>query len=79
MTANITISQIYYNASLANFFMRTQAQNTFEELCERAVNLEALFDAIEDNYTDLDEFEETLYNDTTEEIIDYIGEEYFKF
>lgn len=78
MKAEITISQIYHNASLRNFFFRTQAEKTFEELCERTNDLRELFDVIEDLFDDLDDFEEMLYNDSIDEIIDYIGSEYFE-
>lgn len=43
MKVDIIISDIYDNASLRNFFFRTQAENTFEELCERANDLNELF------------------------------------
>lgn len=78
MKAEITISQIYHNASLRNFFFRTQAENTFDELCERANDLRELFDVIEDLFDDLDDFEEMMYDDSLDEIISYIGEEYFE-
>lgn len=78
MKANVSISQIYYNASLSDFFFRTQAETTFNELCNRAKDLDDLFDAIENTYDDLDDFEEVLYNDTTPEIIEYLGSYLFE-
>lgn len=78
MKANVSISQIYYNASLSDFFFRTQAETTFNELCNRAKDLNDLFNVIEDNFEDLDDFEEVLYNDTIPEIIEYLGSYLFE-
>ena len=78
MKAEISIMQVYDNASLRNFFFRTQAENTFDELCERANDLNELFSVIDEQFEDLDDFEEMLYNDSIDEIIGYIGEEYFE-
>lgn len=78
MKANVSISQIYYNASLSGFFFRTQAETTFNGLCNRAKDLNDLFDAIENTYDDLDDFEEVLYNNTTPEIIEYLGSYLFE-
>lgn len=76
MKANVTISNIYWNKGLANFFFRTQAYNTLEELLERSSMgsqsaLQALDEQTED--TDLDEIEEMFYSDSVEEIADYYG------
>lgn len=78
MKVDIIISEIYDNASLRNFFFRTQAENTFEELCELANDLNELFSVIDEQFEDLDDFEEMLYNDSIDEIIGYIGKEYFE-
>lgn len=76
MTANVTISNIYWNKGLANFLFRTQAYNTLEELVERSfmgsqLTLKALDDQTEG--ADLDEVEEMFYSDSVEEIADYYG------
>lgn len=70
MVANVTISNIYWNASLASFFFREQAMNTLEELVKRSSlggsdTLDILDDRTED--MDIDEVEETFYNDSVEE------------
>ena len=70
MNATVTISNIYWNASLAGFFFREQAMKTLEELVERSSlggndTLEILDDMTED--MDIDEVEETFYNDSVEE------------
>jgi hypothetical protein len=70
MKAEISISQVYYNASLLNFFFRTQAENTFNELFESVEEEnEDVFNAIEGYSDDLDEIEEMFYNDSIDEII----------
>lgn len=69
MTAEITVSNLYYNNSLMNFFFRNQAKETFEELIE-AVNEsnEVIFENIESCYDDLDEVEELFYNESIEDL-----------
>ena len=74
MKAKVTISNIYWNKGLANFFFRTQAYNTLEELIERSfmgseLTLQALDKQTED--TDLDEIEEIFYSASVEEIANY--------
>lgn len=76
MRTEVTISNIYWNKGLANFFFRTQAYNTLEELVERSfmgsqLTLEALDDQTEG--ADLDNVEEMFYSDSVEEIADYYG------
>lgn len=77
MNANITISQVYHNSSLMSFFFRSQAEETFNELCDKANDLYELFDRIEDLFNDLDEFEEFLYDESLDYIFEYIGKEFF--
>ena len=67
MKAEVTISNIYWNKGLSNFFFRDQAYNTLEELVSRSVmngqdTLDALDDATED--MDIDDVEETLYSES---------------
>ena len=76
MTTEVTISNIYWNKHLANFFFRSQAYDTLEELLERSsmggqFTLEALDDQTEG--ADLDNVEEMFYSDSVEEIADYYG------
>ena len=74
MKAELTIKQLYYNSSIMNFFFRTQAENTFNELIEKCEESnDEIFNAIE-NYSDyLDEVEEMFYNDSIEEIANELG------
>lgn len=74
MTANVTISNLYWNNSLADFFFRTQANYTLNELVERSfmgsqLTLKALDEQTED--ADLDDIEEMFYSDSVEEIANH--------
>lgn len=76
MTANVTISNLYYNNSLADFFFRTQAYYTLNELVERSfmgsqLTLKVLDEQTED--ADLDDIEEMFYSDSVEEIANHFG------
>lgn len=74
MKAELTIGQLYYNANIMNFFFRTQAKNTFNELVERCdESNDEIFNAIENYSDDLDTIEEMLYNDSVEEIATELG------
>ena len=74
MKAEISLKQLWFNSTIAQFFMRQQA---LEEL-ERLVKLvggdtdedqfDALSDAVEEAYADLNEFEEDLYEREAEAI-----------
>ena len=73
MKVNLTISQLYYNVSILNFFFRTQAQNDFNKLFESVNESEqTVFEAIENYSDDLDEIEELFYNDSIEEICEQL-------
>lgn len=69
MKAEVTISNIYWNNSLSDFFFRDQAYNTLEELIKRsAMNEQDTLDAL-DNATedmDIDDVEETFYSESVE-------------
>ena len=76
MTANVTISNLYWNNSLADFFFRTQANYTLNELVERSfmgsqLTLKILDEQTED--ADLDDIEEMFYSDSVEEIANHFG------
>ena len=72
MKAEVTMSQIWFNNSLSDFFFRDQAYNTLEELVTRSTmsgqdTLDALDDATEDmdiddvEYEDADLEEDVLF------------------
>lgn len=74
MKAEVTISQVYYNNSLLNFFFRTQAEETFNELFESVQEDNAkIFNAIENYSDDLDEIEELFYDESIEELCEIFG------
>ena len=74
MNAELTIKQLYYNSSIMNFFFRTQAENTFNELIEKCEESnDEIFNAIENYSDDLDDIEEMFYNDSIEEIVNELG------
>lgn len=82
MTADVSLSQLWFNPSLMNFFFRTQAQNTLEELVDRVNGRNdqnafyELEELIDQNYSDLDDFEEECYNSSVDEILEALGYEY---
>jgi len=76
MKAEVTISNIYWNKGLKNFFFRDQAYKTLEELVERSTmsgreTIDALEDATED--MDIDDVEETFYSESVEYCADEFG------
>lgn len=48
MTAEITFLQVWANPSVRKFFFTEQAENTLQELSERAEDFEGALDIIED-------------------------------
>lgn len=75
MKAEVTISNIYWNKGLSNFFFRDQAYETLEELINRSTmsgpdTLDALDEATDD--MDIDDVEETFYSESVE----YCAEEF---
>ena len=73
MKAEVTISNIYCNNSLSDFFFRDQAYNTLEELVKRSAmsgqdTLDALDNATED--MDIDDVEEIFYSESVEHCAD---------
>lgn len=75
MKAEVTISNIYWNKGLSNFFFREQALSTLEELVNRSTmsgqdTLDALDDATDD--MDIDYVEETFYSES----VDYCADEF---
>lgn len=80
MKTNVTLSQMYFNYRILDFFFRKQARRTFEEIIKRAGDTQAKFDeltdAIEGYYDSIDEFEEDCYNMTATEVLDNLEIEY---
>ena len=75
MKAEVTISNIYWNKSLSNFFFRDQAYETLEELVKRsAMNGQDTLDALDDATEDMsiDDVEEIFYSES----VDYCAEEF---
>lgn len=75
MNAEITFSQLYFNASLRGFFFREQAENTMDELIERASEsagkykteiVEAIDDWCEFDGIELEALEEDFYSESVE-------------
>lgn len=76
MKAEVTITNIYWNKGLSNFFFRDQAYRTLEDLVTRsamsgAATLAALDDFTED--MDIDDVEEMFYSYGTESIAENYG------
>jgi len=75
MTAEVTMSQIWFNKSLSDFFFREQAYKTLEKLVERSTQSgRETIDALEDatDGMDIDEVEEIFYSESVE----YCAEEF---
>lgn len=82
MKATITLQQLWFNATLLNFFFRKQARETLEELVKRVgadkseAEFKDLADRIEDEDTyggDLNLFEEDCYDETVEYLLGFLG------
>ena len=74
MKAELTIKQLYYNSSILDFFFRTQAENTFNELFESVEESQIeVFEAIENYSDDLDEVEELFYNESIPDLCEIFG------
>ena len=76
MVANVTISNIYWNKSLRNFFWRTQSMDTLEELMNRSTMSKEDILELLDKQTeteDIDDVEEDFYSLSVEELADNYG------
>jgi len=76
MKAEVTMSQIWSNKGLSNFFFRDQAYETLEELVTRSTmsgpdTLDALDEATDD--MDIDDVEEMFYSESVEYCSDEFG------
>lgn len=71
------MSQLWFNHSLLNFFFRSQAESTLNELMDRTIEGQGALDKIEDyaeeSGCNLDDIEEMFYNDTVEELAEEFG------
>ena len=72
MKAEITFNQLYWNPRILNYFFRTQAENTLNELLDRANDRQRAVEQIDEfaerNYDDLDDLEDLFYEDSVETI-----------
>ena len=74
MKAEISLKQLWFNSTIAQFFMRQQALKELERLVKLVGGdtdedqFDALSDAVEVAYADLNEFEEDLYEREAEAI-----------
>lgn len=82
MKADVTISQVYWNRGLMNFFFRNQAEATLNDLIARTDNPQGVLDQIDEfcetNDISLDDLEEMFYDSGTSDIIEEFSlESYF--
>lgn len=78
MEINITLSQIWNNASLRDYLMRSQAQTELEKLLDRVEDKEDALETLDTNIYDyyggdFDTFEEELYSGDYREIAEAAG------
>ena len=76
MKANITISNIYWNNGLRDFFFREQANNTLEEFINRSsLDGEHTLNALDDltDGMDIDGVEELFYEMSVDEVANELG------
>ena len=76
MVANVTISNIYWNNSLRNFFWRTQSMETLEELMSSStMDEDDILQLLEEQTEteDIDDVEEDFYSLSVEELAENYG------
>lgn len=77
MQAILTMSQIYWNKSLFDFFFRNQSEKEFYKVRDIYNdihdNTDDFLDLLEESYDDIDSLEEDFYSLTTEELCQKIG------
>ena len=79
MIAEVTISNIYWDKGLSNFFFRDQAYKTLEELVSRsAMSGQDTLDALDDatDGMDIDDVEEMFYSESVEYCAEEFGIEF---
>jgi len=76
MKADVYLSRIYWNRSLADFFFREQSYKTLEEFVNGS-SLEAshMLDLLDERteHSDIDDVEEMFYENSVEEIAEEFG------
>ena len=79
ISEKVTLSNIWRNGELRGFLFRDQATETLEELVsavggDRDPNLfSELEDRIEQNYDDVEDFEEDCYSEYVEYLLENLG------
>ena len=73
MTAELSMSQIYYNPSILNFFFRKQAVETLEEVLNAFPSVGEGLDALETTFEDVDDMEEVLYSEDLPDILEMLA------
>ena len=76
MKANVTIENIWFNASLRGFFFRDQSFNTLEALVNKSgLSAQETLEHLDSYYNDydLDDFEEMCYSESVQYIADDCG------
>ena len=77
MNAEIYTSNLYWNESLSNFFLGSQATEQLTELAKISNNSEEMFNRLDDIFSDVDDLSNTLAYENEETIIDLIGKDLF--
>ena len=81
MTAEVTLSNLWWNKGLAGFYFRVQAYDTLEDLVNRIGGQEdqnAFYDLeerIDEVYSSVDDFEEDCYSCSVEDLLETLGYE----
>jgi hypothetical protein len=74
MRVELTMSEVYNDSYLLNYFFRNQAKETFKELFESVEeSASEVFNAIENWNNDLDEIEELFYAESIEYLCEIFG------
>ena len=79
MTAEVTLSNLWWNKGIAGFFFREQAMNTLEELVTAVGGRSSqdAFDDLEERiemiYPDVDSFEEDCYSESLDYLMENLG------
>lgn len=75
MVVDITMSQLWWNKSLMNYFFRKQSENTLNEVMEKIAveDYEQSFEMIDEFFETLDDCEETFYEKPANDIVEMLG------
>lgn len=78
MTAEITLSNLYWNDGLRRFFFRSQSEETFNEVTQAIINSpeseQIVSDFFNDMFESVDDMEEYFYEQDVENILDEMRE-----